>query len=115
MRKYNVDLMEAMLKCENKKCGNHKLTVKECIFKNSFHGVFEFSYHGNVILAINNLDDTVTIDDCNYTTTSTTQAINGYIECIHNGYLNYNEYTFIDNSSNKRFTNTLKKLFINVK
>lgn len=108
MRKFNVNLMDAMLKGENKKCGNHKLTIKD--------DVFEFSYHGNVILTVNNLNNTVTIDDCNYSTISTTQAINGYIECIHFfGYLNYNEYTFIDNSSDKRFINTLKNLFINAK
>lgn len=103
MRKYTESLFEKMMEGKEKfKVGNHAVTK----IQDSYY----LTYHKNIIMTIDTLENKIIVDNCGYDTTSTTQAINSHLEGIKE-YTFYNEFKFYDTTDNKKFAKKIKSLF----
>ena len=61
-------------------------------------------------MIIDTLENKIIVDNCNYDTSSTTQAINSHLEGIKE-YTFYNEFKFYDMTKDKKFSKKIKSLF----
>lgn len=103
MRKYSEKIFNSMMDGDVKfKVGNHTM--------NKLGDSYYLMYHENIIMVIDTLERRIIVDDCNFTTSATTQAINSHLEAIKQ-YTFHNEFKFYDISSNKRFASKIKDLF----
>lgn len=104
MRKYTENLMNSLNQGRTDvKVGNHRAFRKD-------DKIF-FTFHGNAIMVLNFKDNTITVNDCGYHTTSTTQAINSHIEGIFEIlWVNHKGMKKIDLSYKERFTKKLSLL-----
>ena len=109
MRKYTQRLFDKKFieGKKNYKVGNHKInTIGNSIY---------LSYHGNNIILIDFLDKKIIIDNCNYDTISTIQAINSHLEGINDYLFNKDKFEFIvigyNNKDNLKHDKKIKALF----
>ena len=103
MRKYSEKIFRGIMQGDIMvKVGNHKM--------NKIGESYYLMYHNNIIMIIDTLESKIIIDNCNYDTTSTTQAINSHLEAIKE-YTFHNEFKFYDTTSNKKFSKKIKSLF----
>ena len=103
MRKYSEKLFKGIMEGNIKmKIGNHKM--------NKVGDSYYLMYHENIIMIIDTLENKIIVDNCNYDTSSTTQAINSHLEALKE-YTFYNEFKFYDVTNNKKFAKKIKSLF----
>ena len=103
MRKYTENLFDKMMEGKEKfKVGNHAFSK----IQDSYY----LTYHGNIIMIIDKTENKIIVDNCNYDTTSTTQAVNSHLEGIKE-YTFYNEFKFYDTTRDKKFAKKIKTLF----
>ena len=103
MRKYSENLFEGIMQGKEKiKVGNHTM--------NKIGESYYLTYHKNIIMVIDPLERRIIVDNCNYNTRSTTQAVNSHLEGVKKC-TSFNEFKFYDISSNKKFTKKIKDLF----
>ena len=103
MRKYSEKIFKSIMNGDIMiKVGNHKM--------NKIGDSYYLTYHGNIIMIIDTLENKIIVDNCNYDTSSTTQAINSHLEGIKE-YTFYNEFKFYDTTKDKKFSKKIKSLF----
>lgn len=103
MRKYTENMFKGIMNGDIMiKIGNHAVTK----IQDSYY----FTYHKNIIMTIDTLENKIIVDNCGYDTSSTTQAINSHLEGIKE-YTFYNEFKFYDTTDNKKFAKKIKSLF----
>ena len=103
MRKYSEKLFRGIMEGNiEMKIGNHKM--------NKVGDSYYLTYHNNIIMIIDTLESKIIVDNCNYDTSSTTQAINSHLEALKE-YTFYNEFKFYDVTCNKKFSKKIKSLF----
>ena len=103
MRKYSEKIFKSIMNGDIMiKVGNHKM--------NKVGDSYYLMYHENIIMIIDTLESKIIVDNCNYDTSSTTQAINSHLEALKE-YTFYNEFKFYDVTCNKKFSKKIKSLF----
>ena len=103
MRKYSEKLFRGIMEGNIKmKIGNHSFS--------KINDSYYLMYHNNIIMIIDTLESKIIVDNCNYDTSSTTQAINSHLEALKE-YTFYNEFKFYDVTCNKKFSKKIKSLF----
>ena len=103
MRKYSEKIFNSIMNGDIMiKIGNHTM--------NKVGDSYYLTYHGNIIMIIDTLENKIIVDNCNYDTSSTTQAINSHLEGIKE-YTFYNEFEFYDMTKDKKFSKKIKSLF----
>ena len=103
MKKYSEKIFKSIMNGDIMiKVGNHKMEK----LQDSYY----LTYHGNIIMIIDTLENKIIVDNCGYDTGSTTQAVNSHLEGIKE-YTFYNEFKFYDATSNKKFARKIKSLF----
>ena len=103
MRKYSEKIFKSIMNGDIMiKVGNHKM--------NKIGDSYYLTYHGNIIMIIDTLENKIIVDNCNYDTSSTTQAVNSHLEGIKE-YTFYNEFEFHDMTKDKKFSKKIKSLF----
>ena len=103
MRKYSEVLFKGIMNGDIKiKIGNHTM--------DKFGDSYYLKFHNNIIMIIDTLENKIIVDNCNYNTSSTTQAINSHLEAVKE-YTFYNEFKFYDVTKDKKFTKKIKDLF----
>ena len=95
MRKYSEKIFNAMMSGDVKiKVGNHTM--------DKIGDSYYLKFHNNIIMIIDTLENKIIVDNCNYNTSSTTQAINSHLEAVKE-YTFYNEFKFYDVTKDKKF------------
>ena len=103
MRKYSEKIFKSIMNGDIMiKVGNHKMEK----LQDSYY----LTYHGNIIMIIDTLENKIIVDNCGYDTSSTTQAVNSHLEGIKE-YTFYNEFKFYDMTKDKKFSKKIKSLF----
>ena len=103
MRKYSEKIFNSIMNGDLMiKVGNHKM--------NKIGESYYLMYHENIIMVIDTLERRIIVDDCDFNTSSTTQAINSHLEAIKQ-YTFHNEFKFYDVTKDKKFSKKIKELF----
>ena len=103
MRKYSEKIFKSIMNGDIMiKVGNHKM--------NKVGDSYYLMYHENIIMIIDTLESKIIVDNWNYDTSSTTQAINSHLEALKE-YTFYNEFKFYDTTKDKKFAKKIKSLF----
>ena len=103
MRKYSEKMFRGIMNGDIMiKVGNHTM--------NKIGESYYLMYHNNIIMIIDTLESKIIVDNCNYDTSSTTQAVNSHLEAVKE-YTFYNEFKFYDMTKDKKFSKKIKSLF----